>query len=170
MPKAKKSGGDTVNGDERPIRVAIVGGGCAGLAAAWQLSKLGHAVSVYERSWRLGGKGASSRAQDGRILEHGLHLWLGFYENAFRMIRDCYAEVGRHDWGPHRDQPESRLAHATFDDAFFPEPNIGVAGEKGVGPRTDLDGVPAAGEGTPRGSAGRGNESVHDRQLSAALR
>lgn len=45
-----------------PIKVAIVGGGCAGLAAAWELSKLpDYQVDVYEKSWRLGGKGASGR-------------------------------------------------------------------------------------------------------------
>ena len=81
---------------EPTVRVAIIGGGCAGMAAAWQLSKdAGYEVSVYERSWRLGGKGASGRAADGRILEHGLHVWLGFYDNAFRMIRECYDEVGQ---------------------------------------------------------------------------
>jgi len=36
-------------------RVAVVGGGPAGLAAADQLNKLGHAVTVYERADRVGG-------------------------------------------------------------------------------------------------------------------
>ena len=42
--------------------------------------------------WRLGGKGASGRGVADRIEEHGLHLWMGFYENAFRLMRDCYEE------------------------------------------------------------------------------
>ena len=42
--------------------------------------------------WRLGGKGASGRGIADRVEEHGLHLWMGFYENAFRLMRDCYAE------------------------------------------------------------------------------
>ncbi len=109
------------------VRVAIVGGGCAGLAAAWQLSKQpGYEVAIYEKSWRLGGKGASGRDKDGRILEHGLHIWLGFYENAFRMMHDCYAEVENNNWGPDATRPQDRLAHGSMDDAFFPEPNIGV--------------------------------------------
>jgi uncharacterized protein with NAD-binding domain and iron-sulfur cluster len=112
-----------------PIRVVIIGGGCAGMAAAWALSNNGnYDVSVYERSWRLGGKGASGRAADGRILEHGLHVWLGFYDNAFRMMRDCYREVERRKWGPTQAKTTDRLAHASFDDAFFPEPHIGVTG------------------------------------------
>jgi len=105
-----------------------VGGGCAGLAAAWHLSRQsGYEVHVYERSWRLGGKGASVRDRDGRIRDHGLHIWLGFYENAFRMIRDCYAIVEEKGWGPN-GAAGAKLAHATFEDAFFPEPHIGVAG------------------------------------------
>jgi uncharacterized protein with NAD-binding domain and iron-sulfur cluster len=108
------------------VRVAIVGGGCAGLAAAWHLSSQpGYQVDVYEKSWRLGGKGASGRDDEGRILEHGLHVWLGFYENAFRMMRECYAEVERNHWGP-TAAAGNRLAHGSLDAAFFPEPNIGV--------------------------------------------
>ena len=60
----------------------------AGLAAAWRLSDPEGEqpeVTVYQRGWRLGGKGASSRGPNGRIEEHGLHVWLGFYDNAFRL-------------------------------------------------------------------------------------
>ncbi|EJZ12597.1 FAD-dependent oxidoreductase, partial [Mycolicibacterium vaccae] len=47
-------------------RVAILGGGMAGLSAAWRLSEPGwqkrfESVTVYQRGWRLGGKAASSR-------------------------------------------------------------------------------------------------------------
>lgn len=111
------------------VRVAIIGGGCAGMAAAWELSKLPqYDVHLYERSWRLGGKGASGRGEDGRIHEHGLHIWLGFYENAFRMMRECYAEVQARQWGPNA-QAEDRLPHGSIDDAFFPEPLIGVGSQ-----------------------------------------
>jgi uncharacterized protein with NAD-binding domain and iron-sulfur cluster len=113
----------------RRVRVAIIGGGCAGMTAAWYLSQQpGFDMSVYEGSWRLGGKGASGRAPDGRILEHGLHVWLGFYENAFGMIRECYREVETRGWGPHQQDPEQRLAHGSFDEAFCQEPHIGVFG------------------------------------------
>ena len=36
-------------------RVAVIGSGPAGLAAADQLNKLGHTVTVYERADRVGG-------------------------------------------------------------------------------------------------------------------
>ena len=47
--------------------------------------------------WRLGGKGASGRnaAHGSRIEEHGLHIWFGFYDNAFLTMRQCYEELAR---------------------------------------------------------------------------
>ncbi len=36
-------------------RVAVIGGGPAGMAAADQLNKAGHTVTVYERADRIGG-------------------------------------------------------------------------------------------------------------------
>jgi len=127
------------------VRVAIVGGGCAGIATAWQLSEFARLagesasastqpqprfeITVYEQSWRLGGKGASGRDAHGRIREHGLHIWLGFYENAFRMMRDCYQQVQQADWGPRGEGKAGRqpLPQESFEDAFFPEPHIAVA-------------------------------------------
>jgi uncharacterized protein with NAD-binding domain and iron-sulfur cluster len=82
---------------EAPARVAIVGGGCAAMAAAFELTRPEQrgrfAVTVYQQGWRLGGKGASGRGVAGRIEEHGLHLWMGWYENAFRLMRECYTEL-----------------------------------------------------------------------------
>jgi uncharacterized protein with NAD-binding domain and iron-sulfur cluster len=104
-----------------PIKVAIIGGGCAGVAAAFELTRPEHRgkyqVTVYQVGWRLGGKGASGRGPAGRIEEHGLHLWMGFYENAFRLVRECYAELGR-------DSATSPIAG--WRDAFSPAPVIGV--------------------------------------------
>jgi uncharacterized protein with NAD-binding domain and iron-sulfur cluster len=77
----------------------------AAMAAAWRLSEPGwqrelESITVYQRGWRLGGKGASSRGPNGRIGEHGLHLWLGYYENSFRLLRECYAELDRPNTDP----------------------------------------------------------------------
>lgn len=99
-------------GRGRPVRVAIIGSGCAGIAAVLQLSKQpGYDIHVYEKSWRSGGKGASVCDDNGRILEHGLHVWLGFHENVFRMMRDSYDEVERREWGPNAKSP-GKLARA----------------------------------------------------------
>jgi uncharacterized protein with NAD-binding domain and iron-sulfur cluster len=72
--------------------------------------------------WRLGGKGASGRGPAGRIEEHGLHLWLGFYDNAFRLLRECYDELAGDPAG---------FAVADWREAFFPESNIGLLLESG---------------------------------------
>src|SRR5262249_43341721 len=71
-----------------------------------------YAVTVYQQGWRLGGKGASGRGPASRIEEHGLHLWMGWYENAFRLMRDCYAAL---------DRDPSRCRIATWEDAFKPD-------------------------------------------------
>jgi uncharacterized protein with NAD-binding domain and iron-sulfur cluster len=102
--------------DAKPIKVAIVGGGCAGTAAAFELTQPHlegkYQVTVYQLGWRLGGKGASGRGPADRIEEHGLHLWMGFYENAFRLMRQCYAELNR-------DPRRCRMA--AWTDAFKPD-------------------------------------------------
>jgi uncharacterized protein with NAD-binding domain and iron-sulfur cluster len=83
-------------------KVAILGGGVSSMVAAWELTRTPalrarYEVTVHQLGWRLGGKGASGRnaAHHQRIEEHGLHVWFGFYDNAFRVMRDCYAELGR---------------------------------------------------------------------------
>lgn len=98
-------------------RIAILGGGMAALTAAFEITSAANwqdqfEVTVYQMGWRLGGKGASGRNADHheRIEEHGLHILLGFYENAFRVLKACYAELGRPAGTP----------LATWQDAFKP--------------------------------------------------
>lgn len=101
----------------------------AGLAAAWRLSEPGwrdrfESITVYQRGWRLGGKGASSRGPHGRIEEHGLHVWLGSYENAFALLRECYAELDRAATDP------AAPIH-TWDQALIPSDNLAMADRSG---------------------------------------
>jgi uncharacterized protein with NAD-binding domain and iron-sulfur cluster len=74
-------------------------------------------VTLYQQGWRLGGKGASGRGPAGRIEEHGIHVWMGFYENSFRLLRECYRELNR-------DPRKCRFAD--WRDAFSPEPLVGA--------------------------------------------
>jgi uncharacterized protein with NAD-binding domain and iron-sulfur cluster len=104
--------------------VAILGGGMAGVTTAWRLSEPGwerdlESITLYQRGWRLGGKGASSRGVNGRIEEHGLHLWLGYYDNAFRVLRECYEHLDR----PNRD-PDAPIR--TWRDAMLPSTTVGL--------------------------------------------
>jgi uncharacterized protein with NAD-binding domain and iron-sulfur cluster len=98
-------------------KVAVLGGGPAGITAAFQLTATSQLrerfdVTVYQLGWRLGGKCASGRNLDAaygnRIEEHGLHVWFGFYENAFSVMRAAYEELNR--------SPSHPLA--TLEDAF----------------------------------------------------
>jgi uncharacterized protein with NAD-binding domain and iron-sulfur cluster len=85
--------------------------------------------------WRLGGKGASGRNIDHqyRIEEHGLHIWFGCYDNAFRLIRKAYKELDR--------PPDAPLA--TWRDAFKPHSEI-VLKERINGKWTNwMGGLPA---------------------------
>lgn len=102
-------------------RIAILGGGTGSLVAAFELTEQPgwqdrYELTVYQLGWRLGGKGASGRnaAADDRIEEHGLHVLGGFYENAFQVMRRCYAEVGR--------KPGEPLA--TVWEAFKPKNDV----------------------------------------------
>jgi uncharacterized protein with NAD-binding domain and iron-sulfur cluster len=112
----------------KPVRVAIIGGGCAALTTAFELTRPEHKalyeVTIYQMGWRLGGKGASGRGIADRIEEHGLHLWMGFYENAFRLMRECYAE---------RQAVCPQCRFADWRDAFKPAPDVGVADRSGSG-------------------------------------
>lgn len=96
-----------------------------GLAAAWELSsgqwrqRLG-SITVYQRGWRLGGKGASSRGLHGRIEEHGLHVLLGYYDATFRLLREVYDELDRTSTDP--DCPIR-----TWQEAVAPSGDVGLA-------------------------------------------
>ena len=134
-------------------RIVILGGGMGALTAAFEITDAPgwqeqYEVTVHQLGWRLGGKGASGRnaAHAQRIEEHGLHILLGFYENAFKVLRKAYGELGRPAGAP----------LATWQDAFKPHdyvvlteqlpdgsyvpwamdfpPNSGVPGEGGVLP------------------------------------
>lgn len=97
------------------IKVAVLGGGVGAMTTAFYLTstpalRARYEVTVYQLGWRIGGKGASgrNRAAADRIEEHGLHVWMGFYENAFRAMKAAYAEAARPPSVPIR----------TLDDAF----------------------------------------------------
>jgi protoporphyrinogen oxidase len=54
------------------VRVGIIGGGAAGLAAAYELTRQGHCAEVFERAPFLGGQ-ASTFPVGGGQLEKGYH-------------------------------------------------------------------------------------------------
>jgi len=100
-----------------PEKIAVLGGGTSALTAVYEITnkanwKEDYDITIYQLGWRLGGKGASGRNRKtaNRIEEHGLHLWFGFYDNAFDMIQRVYKDNAR------------PLTHplATWEEAFKP--------------------------------------------------
>jgi squalene-associated FAD-dependent desaturase len=65
--------------------VAIVGGGCAGLAAAAQLAEAGIKVTVFEAANHVGGR-ARGLNWKGRRLDNGQHILLGAYTETLRLL------------------------------------------------------------------------------------
>ena len=104
----------------KKTKIAILGGGVGAITTAFALTsphnpkRDQYDITIYQIGWRLGGKGASGRnmnpAYRYRIEEHGLHIWFGCYDNAFRVMQECYGELQR--------APDAPLA--TWKDAFKP--------------------------------------------------
>ena len=67
------------------IHVAVIGGGCAGLAATTLLAEKGIAVTLFEASPQLGGR-ARGVNWKGRRLDNGQHILLGAYSETMRLL------------------------------------------------------------------------------------
>jgi len=75
------------------VRVAVIGAGVTGLAAAHRLSQAGHVCDVYERWPGLGGQAATLDVGGGHLLER-------YYHHLFtsdRHIAELYRELGMED-------------------------------------------------------------------------
>lgn len=120
---------DAQNQGGTPQRVVILGGGPSGVAAAFWLTapeqQGRYQVTLYTQGWRLGGKCASGRnvALSSRIEEHGLHLLIGCYDNAFATVRACYDA-----WTP---PPASPIQG--WQTAFLPQRALGLMEQDGPG-------------------------------------
>jgi hydroxysqualene dehydroxylase len=66
-------------------RVAVVGAGYAGMAAAAELAAAGVAVDVFEASRTLGGR-ARAVEIDGTWLDNGAHILIGAYSETLRLM------------------------------------------------------------------------------------
>ena len=136
--------------------VAILGGGMGALTAAFDLTEGDWTsrfdrITVYQRGWRLGGKGASSRGPHGRIEEHGLHVLLGYYDHTFDVMRRCYEALDR-------ERTDPLCPIRTWGDAVAPSNLVGVvdqhdgAWEPWVATFSSVTGRPGEGGEKPTGS------------------
>lgn len=112
--------------NEQKKKLAILGGGVGSIVSAFEITsnpnwKDTYAdITLYQMGWRIGGKGASGRrGETGRIEEHGLHIWLGCYNNAFDAMQRAYKELNR--------PPGTPLA--TWQDAYKQHSYIVLAQE-----------------------------------------
>jgi len=69
----------------RELKVGIIGGGYAGMAAAAELTSRGIKVTVFESAKQLGGRARGVLHNDTQI-DNGQHLLLGCYRETLRLI------------------------------------------------------------------------------------
>lgn len=69
------------------MRIAIVGAGLAGLAAAVELADAGHEVEIFEARSFVGGKVGSWVDAEGNHIEMGLHVFFNNYSNLFALMK-----------------------------------------------------------------------------------
>ena len=73
------------------MRVAVVGAGWAGMAAAVALTQAGHHVTVMEAARTLGGRARALHTVDAAgqplVLDNGQHILIGAYTETLRMLR-----------------------------------------------------------------------------------
>ncbi len=70
----------------RPLKLAVVGGGWAGLAAAVRASEAGHAVTLFEMARQWGGRARGVQVQ-GLALDNGQHILIGAYQRSLALMR-----------------------------------------------------------------------------------
>ncbi len=110
------------------MRVAIAGGGLAGLSCAKYLVDAGHTPIVLERQDVLGGKVAAWKDEDGDWYETGLHIFFGAYPNMLQLFKELDIE-DRLQWKEHSmifNQPSNPGTYSRFDFPNIPAPFNGV--------------------------------------------
>lgn len=79
------------------LKLAVIGGGWAGLAAAVVATQAGHLVTVFEAGGTLGGRARAIRATlpDGSegVLDNGQHILIGAYSATQRLMRTVGVET-----------------------------------------------------------------------------
>ena len=80
--------------DQELKRVAVIGGGCAGLAAAAELATNGIPVTLFEAARQVGGR-ARGLNWKGRRLDNGQHIMLGAYSETLRLMQLAGVDAGQ---------------------------------------------------------------------------
>jgi squalene-associated FAD-dependent desaturase len=74
------------------LRIAVIGGGWAGLAAAIDATRRGHEVALFEMAPQLGGR-ARRVETDGLALDNGQHILIGAYRRTLQLMAFVGADL-----------------------------------------------------------------------------
>lgn len=77
----------------RSLKLAVVGGGWAGLAAAVRGHQARHRVVLFEMATQLGGR-AREVVVDGLALDNGQHILIGAYRRCLALMETVGSDVG----------------------------------------------------------------------------
>ncbi|HEY1461415.1 MAG TPA: hydroxysqualene dehydroxylase HpnE [Casimicrobiaceae bacterium] len=77
-------------------RIAVIGGGYAGFAAAVTLAAAGREVTVFETARTLGGR-ARRVDSHGAPVDNGAHILLGAYRQLLELLRVVHGEGAEHE-------------------------------------------------------------------------
>ncbi len=86
------------------MKLAVVGGGWAGLAAAVRATEAGHAVTLFEMAAQYGGR-ARAVDVDGLALDNGQHILIGAYRRTLALMQTVGSDI---EAGLHRRPLELR--------------------------------------------------------------
>lgn len=78
----------------RSRKIAVIGGGWAGLSAAVKLTSHGYHVTLFESAKQLGGRARCVAFNEQRV-DNGQHLLLGAYSQTLNILRLCHVDVDR---------------------------------------------------------------------------
>ena len=121
-------------------RVAIVGSGPSGLAAAQQLTRVGHSVTVFEKNDRIGGllrygipnfkmekhlidRRLCQMREEGTMFETGAHVGVNVSVETLRREYDAILLTGGAEWGRDLPVPGRELEGIHFAMEFLPQQN-----------------------------------------------
>jgi glutamate synthase (NADPH/NADH) small chain len=152
-------------------RVAIVGSGPAGLAAAQQLARAGHDVTVFEKADRIGGllrygipdfklekhlidRRIEQMAAEGVVFRTGAHVGVSVAIDELRKTFDAILLAGGAEQPRDLNVPGRELAGIHFALDFLPQQNRRCAGDR-IEPALAGPGAPPPG--------GRAEAQIHRR-------
>lgn len=79
------------------MKVAVIGAGWAGCAAAVEATRLGHQVTLFEAARTPGGRArrvGATLAGEPLVLDNGQHILIGAYAESLRLMQDVGVDVG----------------------------------------------------------------------------